>query len=150
MRLDYLLYICDITGRERVMVSLDVTEGRSGRTGKEMERMTRREKERDGIFRETGCHIHVLTPSWLTNGLLLSQARVTVRAWPRRVVFPENRLDRAFARLPRTHTHTHARLAFYRKFDSARIMIHSGGYRIPPCRASKLNVLLITDRSFVV
>lgn len=45
----------------------------------------------DRIFRETGCHIHVLTPSWLTNGLLLSQARVTARAWPRRVVFPENR-----------------------------------------------------------
>jgi len=51
----------------------------------------------DRIFRETGCHIHVLTPSWLTNGLLLSQARVTARAWPRRVVFPENRLKRTFA-----------------------------------------------------
>lgn len=42
----------------------------------------------DGLFRETGCHIHVLTLSWLTNGLLLSQARVTARARPRQLVFP--------------------------------------------------------------
>jgi len=60
-----------------------------------MTREGERKRDRvDRIFRETGCHIHVLTPSWLTNGLLLSQARVTARAWPRRVVFPENRLKR--------------------------------------------------------
>jgi len=86
-----------------------------------MERMAPREKERD---RERERE--------LTNGLLLSQARVTVRAWPRRVVFPENRLERIRA------SATHARLAFYRKFDSARIMIHSGGYRIAPCRRVSL------------
>lgn len=77
------------------MVSLDVTVGRTKRHGKGDEANGKRERDRmDRIFRETGCHIHVLTPSWLTNGLLLSQARVTVRAWPRRVVFPENRLKR--------------------------------------------------------
>ena len=48
----------------------------------------------DGLFRETGCHIHVLTLSWLTNGLLLSQARVTARARPLQLVFPANRPKR--------------------------------------------------------
>lgn len=82
------------------MVSLDVTVGRTKQQGieddtreREEERERGRERDRvDRIFRETGCHIHVLTSSWLTNGLLLSQARVTARAWPRRVVFPEKRL----------------------------------------------------------
>jgi len=53
MRVDYLLYICDITGRERVMVSLDVTEGWSGRTeegdganGTQREGERQRERER--------------------------------------------------------------------------------------------------------
>lgn len=75
------------------MVSLDVTVGRTTQQGKddetrERERERGSEKKRaDRIFRETGCHIHVLTPSWLTNGLLLSQARVTARAWPRRARF---------------------------------------------------------------
>lgn len=91
------------------MVSPDVTVGRTRQGGREDgtgagESGREREKEREGervdrIFRETGCHIHVLTPSWLTNGLLLSQARVTARAWPSRVVFPENRLKRI-------HVHT--------------------------------------------
>lgn len=48
----------------------------------------------DGLFRETGCHIHVLTLSWLTNGLLLSEARVTARARPLQLVFPANRPKR--------------------------------------------------------
>lgn len=63
----------------------------------------------DRIFRETGCHIHVLTPSWLTNGLLLSQARVTARAWPRRVVFPENR--------PKLTRGLYVRLVFIENFN---------------------------------
>lgn len=70
--------------------------GQASESGREKEKGERM----DRIFRETGCHIHVLTPSWLTNGLLLSQARVTARAWPSRVVFPENRLKRI-------HIYTH-------------------------------------------
>lgn len=94
------------------MVSLDVMVGRTKQQGMEDDARGKERKRESGrvdrIFRETGCHIHVLTPSWLTNGLLLSQARVTARAWPRRVVFPENRLKRI-----RVYN---IRLECYRKF----------------------------------
>lgn len=102
------------------MVSLDVTVGRTKQQGMEDDARGReKDKKRDRvdrIFRETGCHIHVLTPSWLTNGLLLSQARVTARAWPRRVVFPENRLKRI-----RVYN---IRLECYRKFILVRTVSH--------------------------
>lgn len=90
----------------------------------------------DRIFRETGCHIHVLTPSWLTNGLLLSQARVTARARPRRVVFPENRLKRI-------RVYTRYSFRVYRKFSLARNVSDDSALKRTQC-GRNFNLLIFS------